>query len=134
VPSSVWSIAFGDYELIVDRKALTYRLTETKIIGAIYLAHPAFAEQADDPVAPIENRTGREPAVIDRPRRRQPAARRRRLVAAARRQAGGVIGWRARGEPRPLLAARQPCRRVAADVLPARGAELRRRSQLNAAV
>ena len=27
---SLWSIAYGDYELIVDRRALTYQLTETK--------------------------------------------------------------------------------------------------------
>jgi hypothetical protein len=30
MPNNLWSITFGDYEFILDRRALTYRLTETQ--------------------------------------------------------------------------------------------------------
>ena len=51
-----------------------HRLTEPQIVGAIDFAHAAAAEQADDPIAAVENDAGRELSVIDRARRRQPAA------------------------------------------------------------
>ena len=49
------------------------RLAEAEIVGAIHLAHAALAEQADDPVAAVENGAGREAAVTDGVGRGQPA-------------------------------------------------------------
>ena len=51
--NNVWTIAFGDYKFAIDRKALTYRLVETKT-GTVWadglpvgfqIAGPAFSEQ-----------------------------------------------------------------------------------------
>ena len=53
------------------------RLPEPEIVGAIDLAHAAFAEQADDAIAAVEHRARRKAAVADRVRRAEPPARRR---------------------------------------------------------
>ena len=45
-----------------------------QIVGAVDLAHAAFAEASDDAVAVVEERAGREAAVVDRVGARQPAA------------------------------------------------------------
>ena len=65
------------------------RLAELQVIGAIDLAHPAFAQQADDAVAIREHGPGRKPAVADRVRRREPPAGRLRR---RRREPGDVPG------------------------------------------
>ena len=44
------------------------RLAELQVVGPIDLAHAAAAEQADDAVAAVEQRAGREAAVIERAR------------------------------------------------------------------
>jgi hypothetical protein len=55
------------------------RLTETEIVGAVDLAHPAAPEQANHAVALLKDLSRLKAAVIDRPRRAKPAARRREL-------------------------------------------------------
>ena len=54
-------------------------LAELQVVGAVDLAHPAAAEEADDPVAPADHRSRREGAEVDRVRGREAAGRRRRL-------------------------------------------------------
>ena len=43
-------------------------LTEPEIVGAVDLAHPAAAEQADDAVALLKDLARLKAAVVDRPR------------------------------------------------------------------
>ncbi len=58
------------------------RLLELEVVGAVDLAHPAAAQQADDPVAPGEHCPGYEPLAGQPP----PAVRgRARLLAGGRR-------------------------------------------------
>ena len=58
----------------VGQKLQRDRLTEPEIVSPIHLAHAAFAEQADDAIAAVEQRAWRETAVADRVGRGQPAA------------------------------------------------------------
>ena len=44
-------------------------LAELQVVGAVDLAHPALAEEADDAVALAEHRAGRERAEVERARR-----------------------------------------------------------------
>ena len=53
-------------------------LAELQVVGAVDLAHPAPAEEADDPVAPAYHRPRREGAEVDRVRGRKPSDGRRR--------------------------------------------------------
>ena len=61
------------------------RLPELQVVGPVDLAHPAASEPADDPIAPAEERAGREAPVIDFTAARKPAGRRRSRDAARRR-------------------------------------------------
>lgn len=47
-------------------------LTEPEVVCTVDLAHAPLAEQADDPVPRVDDRTRREAPMIDRPRRTQP--------------------------------------------------------------
>jgi hypothetical protein len=62
---------------LLREKLERHRHTELQIVGAVDLAHAAFAEQADDAVALGQHRAGREAAVTDGIGAGQPAARRR---------------------------------------------------------
>jgi len=41
------------------------RLTELQVIGSINLAHPALAEQADDPIPLGQHRARRKAGLVD---------------------------------------------------------------------
>src|SRR5262249_49058838 len=62
------------------------RLAELQVVGAIDLAHAAAPEPSDDAIPVVEDRSRREPPVIDRLGFRQPRARPR----AARAGIGSV--------------------------------------------
>jgi hypothetical protein len=59
----------------------SHSLSELQVLGAIDFAHPAAAQQADDPIAAGQHRTRNELRAVERVRRRQPIGRgqRRRL-------------------------------------------------------
>jgi hypothetical protein len=57
--------SYGVASHVVGQELQCDRLSESQIVGAIDLSHPAAAEESDHAVAAVENRPGGKAAVAD---------------------------------------------------------------------
>ena len=71
---------------VLRQELQRHRLPELQVVRPVHLAHPASAEQPDDPVSLRQHGTRREPARLNRVRRRQTADRDRGWAAPQRRR------------------------------------------------